>query len=325
MTDSDLRIVSLLPSATEIVCALGLEKNLVGVTHECDFPAGVENLPHLTASRISHETMTSKEIDHAVRSQLDGHGSIYDLNVELLEELKPDLIITQELCEVCAVAYPQVEKAARMYVADAKVVSLEPNTIEDIFENIKTVGNLTGTEKKAEQVVYELQNRLDKIKEKLQQNSQLTTRDSQLLRPKVFMLEWLEPPFAPGHWTPQQVEIAGGNCILGEAGRKSTTTTYQMIYESKPEKIVLVPCGYYTEDILRQLENTLFPENFREIPAIENGEIWALDASSYFSRPAPRIVDGAEILAKIFHPEIFGAPTTAEAVRVPRDLIKFDL
>lgn len=325
MTDSDLRIVSLLPSATEIICALRLKENLIGVTHECDFPAGVENLPHLTASRISHETMTSKEIDHAVRSQLDGHGSIYDLNVELLEELKPDLIITQELCEVCAVAYPQVEKAARMYVADAKVVSLEPNTIEDIFENIKTVGNLTSTEKKAEQVVYELQNRLDKIKEKLQQNSQLTTRDSQLLRPKVFMLEWLEPPFAPGHWTPQQVEIAGGNCILGEAGRKSTTTTYQMIYESKPEKIVLVPCGYYTEDILRQLENTLFPENFREIPAIENGEIWALDASSYFSRPAPRIVDGAEILAKIFHPEIFGAPTTAEAVRVPRDLIKFDL
>ena len=116
MNKKDLRIISLLPSATEIVCALGLKENLVGVTHECDFPQGVENLPHLTASRISHETMTSKEIDHAVRSQLDGHGSIYDLDVELLEKLKPDLIITQELCEVCAVAYPQVEKAARMYV-----------------------------------------------------------------------------------------------------------------------------------------------------------------------------------------------------------------
>ena len=140
MSKQNLRIISLLPSATEIVCALGLRENLVGVTHECDFPAGIENLPHLTASRISHETMTSKEIDHAVRSQLDGHGSIYDLDVKLLEELKPDLIITQELCEVCAVAYPQVEKAARMYVSDAQVVSLEPNTIEDIFENIKTVG-----------------------------------------------------------------------------------------------------------------------------------------------------------------------------------------
>ncbi|MGI9056451.1 MAG: cobalamin-binding protein, partial [Pyrinomonadaceae bacterium] len=292
--NKNLRIISLLPSATEIVCALGLRENLVGVTHECDFPAGVENLPHLTASRISHETMTSKEIDHAVRSQLDGHGSIYDLNVELLEKLKPDLIITQELCEVCAVAYPQVEKAARMYSADAQVVSLEPNTIEDIYENIKTVGDLTGTTEKAGAVINELQNRLAKIKERIlqhEQNSKFKTQNSKLKRPRVFMLEWLEPPFAPGHWTPQQVEFAGGNCILGEAGKKSTTTTYQAIYESKPEKIVLVPCGYYTEDILRQMENTFFPENWRELPAIENGEVWALDASSYFSRPAPRVVN----------------------------------
>jgi iron complex transport system substrate-binding protein len=320
MTKQDLRIVSLLPSATEIICALGLKDNLVGVTHECDFPVGVENLPHLTASRISHAAMTSKEIDHAVRSQLDGHGSIYDLNVGLLEELKPDLIITQELCEVCAVAYPQVEKAARMYAADAQVVSLEPNTIEDIFENIKTVGDLTDSKTQAEKVVNELNNRLDKIKD----NLKLKTQNSKLIRPRIFMLEWLEPPFAPGHWTPQQVEIAGGNCVLGEAGQKSATTTYEAIHESKPEKIVLVPCGYYTKDILRQLENTHFPENWREIPAVENNEIWALDASSYFSRPAPRVVDGAEILAKIFHPRIFGEPTKAEAVRVPKDLIKYN-
>lgn len=311
---NNLRIVSLLPSATEIICALGLRENLVGVTHECDFPPGVENLPHLTASRISHETMTSKEIDHAVRSQLDGHGSIYDLDVELLQELKPDLIITQELCEVCAVAYKQVEKAARMYVADAQVVSLEPNTIEDIFENIKTVGDLTDSNPEAEKVVDDLQNRLDFLKEK---TANLESH------PKVFMLEWLEPPFAPGHWTPQQTEIAGGNCVLGEAGQKSLTTTYEAIRESKPEKIVLVPCGYYTSDILRQLENTFFPENWREIPAIETGEVWALDASSYFSRPAPRVVDGAEILAKIFHPEIFGAPNETQAVRVPRHLLRF--
>ena len=312
--NKNLRIISLLPSATEIICALGLRENLVGVTHECDFPAGVEKLPHLTKSRISHETMSSKEIDHAVRAQLDGHGSIYDLDVKLLEELKPDLIITQELCEVCAVAYKQVEKAARMYVADAQVVSLEPNTIEDIFENIKTVGELTGSNAQAEKVVSDLQNRLDYLKEK---TANLENR------PKVFMLEWLEPPFAPGHWTPQQTEIAGGDCVLGEAGQKSVTTTYEAIYESKPEKIVLVPCGYYTKDILRQLENTFFPENWREIPAIEANDIWALDASSYFSRPAPRVVDGAEILAKIFHPEIFGEPAETEAVRVPENLIKF--
>ena len=135
-----MRIASLLPSSTEIVCALGLEKNLVGITHECDYPSQITKLPHLTESRISHETMTSAEIDHAVRSQLDGHGSIYDLDTNLLGELKPDVILTQELCEVCAVSYEFVKRAAKMYVADAKVVSLEPNTIADIFENIKTVG-----------------------------------------------------------------------------------------------------------------------------------------------------------------------------------------
>src|SRR4051812_4625826 len=139
-----MRIVSLLPSATEIVCALGLEGALVGVTHECDYPASVAGLPRLTASRISHETMTSAEIDHAVRSQLDGHGSIYELDEERMRALRPDLILTQELCEVCAVSYKQVERAARMFDADVRVVSLEPNTIEDIFENLRTVGQLTG-------------------------------------------------------------------------------------------------------------------------------------------------------------------------------------
>ena len=201
-----------------------------------------------------------------------------------------------------------------MYVAGAQVVSLEPNTIADIFENIKTVGELTGTFAQAEAVVAELQNRLDKVRQRTENLANC---------PRVFMLEWLEPPFAPGHWTPEQVAIAGGNCLLGEAGKKSVTTTYEEIFESKPDVMVLIPCGYYAVDILRQLENTRFPNDWRELPAVKNGEVWALDATSYFSRPAPRVVDGVEILAKIFHPEIFGAPDETEAVRVPRDLIKF--
>ncbi len=315
---SNQRIVSLLPSATEIVCALGLEENLVGITHECDFPKSVEGKPHLTASRISHSTMTSKEIDHAVRTNLDGHGSIYDLDTRTLEELKPDLIITQELCDVCAVSYKTVLKAAKIYVADAQVVSLEPNTIEDIFENIKTIGELCGVSERAEEVVADLQNRLDNIRQTIK------NQKSKIKNQKVFMLEWLEPPFSPGHWVPEQVEIAGGIALLGKSGAKSVTTTYQAIFESKPDVIVLIPCGYYTEDILRQLENTVFPANWREIPAVKNNEVWALDASSYFSRPAPRVVDGAEILAKIFHPEIFGAPTENEAVRVSKDLLRFE-
>lgn len=304
---NSLRIASLLPSTTEILCVLGLVENIVGITHECDFPESIRHLPHLTASRISHETMSSAEIDHAVRSQLDGHGSIYDLDAKLLAELKPDIILTQELCEVCAVSYKTVQKAAKMFVADAQVVSLEPNTIGDIFENIKTVGELCGVREKAEEVVANLENRLTKLREKTENLPN---------RPKVFMLEWLEPPFAPGHWTPEQVEIAGGICLLGEAGEKSEATTYQKIFEEQPEILVLIPCGFYTKDIIRQLEQTKFPSNWRELPAVRNENVWAMDASAYFSRPAPRVVDGAEILAKIFHPDVFGEPKDAEAIRV---------
>jgi len=301
------RIASLLPSTTEILCALGLGKNIIGITHECDFPKSIQNKPHLTSSRISHETMSSAEIDHAVRSQLDGHGSIYDLNEKLLAELKPDLILTQELCEVCAVSYKTVQKAAKMFVADAKVVSLEPNTIGDIFENIKTVGELCGAREKAEKVVANLENRLTKVREKSENLKK---------RPRVFMLEWLEPPFAPGHWTPEQVEIAGGQCLLGKAGEKSQTTTFEKIFGEQPEILVLIPCGYYTKDIVRQLVQTKFPSNWRELAAVKNDNVWAMDASAFFSRPAPRVVDGTEILAKIFHPDIFGVPSEAEATRV---------
>lgn len=313
--NSPLKIVSLLPSATEIVCALGLEKNLVGITHECDYPKTVAGKPPLTASRISHERMSSREIDHAVRSNLDGHGSIYDLDEKLLTELKPDLIITQELCEVCAVSYKTVEKAAKMYVADATVVSLEPNTIADIFANIETVADLCSIPETGKTVVKDLRNRLDNIQEKIR--NYRANPKSKIQNPKsVFMLEWLEPPFAPGHWVPEQVEIAGGFPLMGEAGKKSVTTTYEAIYESKPEVIVLIPCGYYIADIVRQIPQTTFPMNWRDLPAVKNKNIWALDASAYFSRPAPRVVDGAEILAKILHPEIFGEPTAEEAIRV---------
>jgi len=309
-----MKIVSLLPSATEIVCALGLEENLVAITHECDYPPEISHLPGITASRISHEKMTSKEIDHAVRLQLDGHGSIYDLDTKLLEELKPDLILTQELCDVCAVSYKQVESAAKMYVLDSNVVSLEPNTINDIFDSMIAVGKLARAEKNAVRVVDKLKRRIEIIREKSSSISE---------RPGVFMFEWLEPPFAPGHWVPEQVDIAGGHCLLGEVGQRSVTTTYDAISESNPDVMVLVPCGYYIADTLRQLGNTCFPSSWRDIPALKNREVWAVDATSYFSRPGPRVVEGIEILAKIFHPDLFGTPSEAEAVRVPANLIRF--
>lgn len=317
-----MKIVSLLPSATEIVCALGLEDQLVGITHECDFPAAAAGRPVMTASRISHESMSSKEIDHAVRSQLDGHGSIYDLDNELLESIKPDLILTQELCDVCAVSYDTVLKAAKIYAAGAKVVSLEPNTIGDIFDNIKTVGELTGSSERSIEVVNDLQDRLNQVRHQV--NASMGRSSSAAKSPTVFMLEWLEPPFAPGHWVPEQVEMAGGVCLLREAGKPSVTTTFEAIYDAQPDIVVMIPCGYYIHDTLRQLEFTHFPSNWRDIPAFRNDEVWAIDATSYFSRPGPRVVDGVEILAKIFHPDVFGSPRADEAQRVPANLLRFE-
>ena len=310
MSNAPIRIVSLLPSTTEIVCALGLEASLVGITHECDYPPSVVDKPRLTSSRISHETMTSKEIDHAVRSQLanlDGHGSIYDLHEAELSALKPDLILTQELCEVCAVSYKTVEHAARMFEAEVRVVSLEPNTIGDIFDNIRTVGELTGRKSEAERLVGELNRRLDRVRESTAQVRQ---------RPRTLMLEWLEPAFAPGHWVPEQVEIAGGDHAFGRAGQRSVTTTAEEISAYAPEVIVLIPCGYYKADILRQMPGADLPAGWKDLPAVRSGEVWATDATSYFSRPGPRVVEGVEILARILHPEIFGAPDETQAVRV---------
>lgn len=313
MSSHTPRIVSLLPSATEIVCALGLANSLVGVTHECDYPPEAVGLPQLTASRISHETMSSAEIDHAVCSQLDGHGSIYDLDEAALRALRPDLIITQELCDVCAVSYKTVEQAARLFDADVRVVSLEPNTIGDIFANIRAVGSLTGREAEAAQLVGELSTRLDALALAI---SEVSTR------PRTFVLEWLEPPFAPGHWVPEQIAFAGGDHAFGHAGKPSKTTTPAEIRDYAPERIVLAPCGYYKEDILRALESARLPEGWQELPAVLNGEVWAVDATAYFSRPGPRVVSGAEILARIIHPELFGAPEAHEALRVPADLMR---
>lgn len=306
------RIVSLLPSATEIVCALGLEESLVGVTHECDFPPSVVGKPVLTSSRISHERMSSAEIDHAVRSQLDGHGSIYNLDEKLLAELKPDLVITQELCEVCAVSYQTVLQAARLIESDARVVSLEPHNLQDIFANIRTVGELAGAAAEAAALARDLAVQLDA------QAVLLTEVES---RPHTLVLEWLEPPFAPGHWVPEQVAFAGGEASFGNAGGKSRTTTAEEIREYAPEVVVLAPCGYYKEETLRALERARLPRGWGELPAVREGRVWALDATSYFSRPGPRVVEGAEILLKVIHPELFGEPDPAQAVRVPAELM----
>lgn len=307
-------IVSLLPSATEIICALGLTERLAGVTHECDYPGAVRGLPKLTSSLISHETMSSREIDHAVRESLSGHGSIYALDELLLSEIDPSLVITQELCDVCAVSYDKVTEAARKYTACATVISLEPHTVDDILSNIVTVGETAGVKETALALVSGLTNRLSRLRS-------ISARIGR--KKRVMMLEWLEPPFAPGHWVPEQVELAGGIPVMGAAGKKSRATTYEQIAESKADVLVLIPCGYDIPDIKRQIALTSFPEVLSTLPAFESNEIWALDASAYFSRPGPRVVEGAEILAKVLNPSEFGEPSPDEAVRV--DVSAFNL
>jgi iron complex transport system substrate-binding protein len=254
--------------------------------------------------------MTSAEVDHAVRSQLDGHGSIYDLDEAQLRALRPDLILTQELCEVCAVSYRAVEQAARMFSednTDVDVVSLEPSTIADILATIRTVGQLTGTDARAAALVTELATRLEAVT--------LALAGVQR-RPRTLVLEWLEPPFAPGHWVPEQIACAGGDHTFGSAGVRSRTTTAEEIRAYAPEVIVLAPCGYYAEDTLRELPRARLPQGWPELPAVREGNVWAIDATSYLSRPGPRIVDGAEILAHIIHPQRFGAPDEHLAIRV---------
>jgi iron complex transport system substrate-binding protein len=313
MTTRRPRIVSLLPSATEIVCALGLADSLVGVTHECDYPHGVDRRPQLTASRISRQMMSSAEIDHAVRSQLNGHGSIYDLDEVLLRSLAPDLILTQELCDVCAVSYRTVQQAARRLDTDVTVLSLEPTTIADILANIVTVGEMTGRKAEADALVDGLRVRLDALAVSLRGVTH---------RPRTLVLEWLEPPFAPGHWVPEQVAVAGGDPGFGTAGGVSRTTTAEEISAYAPEAIVLAPCGFYAADTLRELPRTRLPLGWPELPAVRDGNVWAVDAASYFSRPGPRVIDGAEILARILHPDVIGSPDQRNALRVPPELMR---
>lgn len=296
----------MLPSATEIVCALGLENALVGITHECDYPAEIRNRPVLTASKIPGEQLPSRDIDHAVAESLAGHGGIYTLDEPLLASLKPDLVLTQELCAVCAVSYQEVQKAARVLDARARVISLEPVTLDGIFETILTVGEAAGIRARAEALVERLRSRLARVREKT----------AGLRRPRVFVSEWLDPFYAAGHWVAEQVLAAGGLEIFGRIGEKSVRVTMDEVASRRPEIVVLAPCGFYVGDIERELARVRFPAGWEELPAVASGQVWAVDASAYFSRPGPRVVEGVELLSGILHPDLFGAPDPSRARHV---------
>jgi iron complex transport system substrate-binding protein len=283
-----IKICSLLPSATEILFSLGLGDQIVAVTHECDYPPDAASKPTITQNVIDHERLTSAQIDHHVTSNIGRHGSIYNLKEDLLHALQPDLIITQELCDVCAVSYKQVQQAAKVLEGRTKLVSLEPTTLGEVLDNILLVGELTDRQDVARETVRELRNRLGRVKERVRG----------LRRPKVYAMEWLDPPFTAGHWVPEMVEIAGGEEVLGKAAANSERITPDRVIEASPEIIVLMPCGFSLERTIQEYKRTTFLPGW-------SGEVYAVDGSSYFNRPGPRLVDGVEILAEIFHPNVY--------------------
>jgi iron complex transport system substrate-binding protein len=288
-----MRICSLLPSSTEIVYALGLGDHLVGVTHECDYPPEAATKPHVTESILDPDRLSSLEIDHRVSASVGQHGSIYHLKEDLLRELKPDLILTQELCQVCAVSYSEVREAAKVLHGETKIVSLEPNTLSEVLDTILVVGELTGREAEAQTRVSELRDRIERVRQRVAGTT----------APRVHAMEWLDPPYSPGHWVPEMVQIAGGREVLGQSGQKSRRLTGTEIVDAAPEVIILMPCGFSLERTLKEFDRTPMFEGWSQLPAVLNRQVYAVDGSSYFNRCGPRLVDGIEILSEILHPE----------------------
>ena len=295
-----MRIVSLLPSATEIVFALGLGDELVGVTHECDWPPEAAEIPAVTRSTHDLADTSSREIDKMVGEAIHGGSSLYELDDAALEALEPDLILTQELCEVCAVGYREVNEVARAIDADITVVSLEPTSVEGVLNSISTVGAMTDAEESAVDVVADLRERLQKLETRLAQR-----RERGQAPVRVVGLEWLDPPFALGHWVPEQVRRAGGWDLLGREGERSVRTTWDAVREVDPEMLVLMPCGFHLAETVAEWERTPKPAFWRELEAVRRGQVFAVDGSAYFSRPGPRVIDGIGLLAEIFDPDGF--------------------
>jgi iron complex transport system substrate-binding protein len=290
------RIVSLLPAATEIASALGLMDNVVGVSHECDFPNEANTRPRVTHCPLHNAGLASKEVDEWVRDALRENGTIYTIDEPLLRGLRPDVILTQKLCDVCAVGYGTVARLAETLPGPPRVVNLEPSSLCDIFNDIQHVGEACGTSERAEEVVASLSARVEAVRKRTAQIA---------YRPRCFLMEWVDPPFCSGHWGPELVEIAGGHDPLGRKHQPSAEIEWQAVLDAAPEIMVLALCGYDIDPARRDYGLLRGFPGFDSLPAAQSGEIYLVNASAYFARPGPRIVDSLEILAGILHPQEF--------------------
>ncbi len=290
------RIVSLLPAATEIASALGLMDQVVGVSHECDFPDEANRRPRIKHCPLHNAGLTSRDVDEWVRRALHENGTIYTLDEPLLRKLQPDILLTQKLCDVCAMGYGTVAKLAQTLPGPPRVVNLEPTSLADIFGDIRHVADACDAGERAEKLIVNLLERVENVRERA-----ATIQD----RRRCFLMEWVDPPFCCGHWGPELVEIAGGQDSLGRKHQPSAQIEWQQVLDVRPEIIVLALCGYDIHRARRDYELLRRFPGFGSIPAAESGQVYVVNASAYFARPGPRIVDSLEILAGILHPTGF--------------------
>ncbi len=299
-----MRIVSLLPSATEILFALGLDREIVGVSHECDFPPQARTKPVIIHSRLPYDASPG-EIDRLVRGYASRGESLYAVDVDLLEALQPDLIITQDLCHVCAASPDDLATALMHFDRRPGVLCLNPQDLGDVWRDILLVGEATCRDPQAEELLEQIGRRQGALEHQL---------DSTALRPRVAFLEWLEPIYAGGHWVPEMIRCAGGEDALGSARRPSFRIHLQDVVEAEPDILLVAPCGYTAMQARDEYGSLDLPDQWNAIPAVRNNRVYALAASSYFSRPGPRLVTGMEIFAKIFQPAVSVSPEAESAI-----------
>jgi iron complex transport system substrate-binding protein len=291
------RIVSFLPSATEMACALGLADQLLGITHECDYPPEVGNKPIVVRSVLPIEQMAQREIDTAVAERLRGGLSLYRVDEGLMRKLAPDLILTQDLCQVCAPSGNEVAELLNELPSKPQILWLTPTSLEQIFDNIRELGEATGCREKAEELIATGRARLKNIATKTREIAS---------RPRVFCMEWVDPVYCSGHWVPEMVQIAGGRDELGRIGADSIRIPWDDVLHWAPEVLVVMPCGCGLEKAAHEAERLFEYPGWSDLPAVRAARVFAVDASSYFARPGPRVVDGTELLAHLVHPALFG-------------------
>jgi iron complex transport system substrate-binding protein len=301
-----MRIVSLLPSATEILFALGLEREIVGVSHECDFPPKAKTKPVVIHSRMPHDA-TPAEIDGLVSEFVHRGESLYAVDAEVLETLAPDLIVTQDLCHVCAASPDDLATALARFERRPEVLCLNPQDLGDVWRDILWVGEEACRGPQAEALVKQIGARLGALERQLPQSAD---------RLRVAFLEWLQPFYVGGHWVPEMIHRAGGQDVVGRVRTPSFRITIEDVINAAPEILLIAPCGYGAERAREEYKSMSFPEPWHDIPAVRNSRVYALEANSYFSRPGPRLVTGIEALAKLFHPAV-EVPREAETAILP--------